>query len=314
MVGGQGPVPLPEFFRKFRLASVKHRCDGDQRSGYEDPYLVPPRLELPLMSESWTTRFPTLDVTRDGPILRVWLNRPDSLNPLDTATLDGLANVFTAVNTDFSVRAVVLGGHGRAFSAGADRKNPPKSERLSANSGATERERRHASQIGRRACQAIIDCEVPTIARLHGWVIGGGLAIAGACDFRIAASSTTFSIPEVDLGIPLAWGATPRLIAEIGAAKARELILMCDRFDAAEAYRLGLVHRTVDHADLDGAVDDWAHRLSEKAEIAVHEVKTAFRAYSRMAALGDVTETDGDLMVQASRMPTAKAAFPRMNP
>ena len=256
---------------------------------------------------------PTLDIIRDGAILRVWLNRPDALNPLDTATLDSLAEVFTAVNTEFAVRAVVLGGHGRAFSAGADRKAPPGNERMSVASGASERERRWSSQIGRRACQAIIDCEVPTVARLHGWVVGGGLAIAGACDFRIASVDTTFSIPEVDLGIPLAWGAAPRLIAEIGAARARELILMCDQFSAADAYRMNVVHRVVDHADLDGAVDDWAQRLAAKPEIAVHEVKTGFRAYSRMAALGDVTETDGDLMVQASRSPTARAAFPRLN-
>lgn len=256
---------------------------------------------------------PTLDLVRDANILRVWLNRPDSLNPLDTTTLESLAQVFTAVNTDFAVRAVVLGGHGRAFSAGADRKSPPGSQRMSVASGATERERRWASQIGRRACAAIIDCEVPTIARLHGWVVGGGLAIAGACDFRIASTETTFSIPEVDLGIPLAWGATPRLIAEIGAARARELILLCDRFDAADAYRMNLVHRVVEHADLDGAVDDWAQRLAAKPEIAVHEVKTGFRAYARLATMGDVTETDGDLMVAASRLPAARAAFTQMD-
>ena len=259
-----------------------------------------------------TTPHGPLELEHDEAILRVWLNRPDALNALDTATLDALAEVFDGVRRDFSVRVVVLGGRGRSFSAGADRKRPPGNERMSMASGATDRERRYNSQIGLRACAAIANCDAVTIARVHGWSVGGGLAIAASCDFRIASTDARFSIPEVDLGIPLAWGATPRLIAEIGAAKARELILLCDEFDAAEAERFGVVHRAVAPEQLDAAVDDWARRLAAKPEIAVHEVKTGFRAYARLTALGDVTETDGDLMVAASRLPAAKAAFPKL--
>lgn len=246
---------------------------------------------------------------RDGGLLRVWLDRPDKLNPLDTATLDGIAEVFTAVNRDFSVEAVVLGGRGRAFSAGADRKNSPGGERMSISSGANDRERRWYAQIGHRACSAIVNCEVPTVARVQGWCVGGGLALALSCDFRIAAQDAQFSIPEVDLGIPLAWGATPRLISEIGAAKARELILMCDVIDAAEAARLNVVHRTVPATELDATVDSWARRLAAKPQIAVSEARAAFRSYAHATVLGDVTQTDGDMMMAASRGPAAKAAF-----
>ena len=93
-----------------------------------------------------------------------------------------------------------------------------------------------------------------TIARLHGHAIGGGLALALACDFRVAADDALLDLPEVDLGVPLTWGATPRLIHEIGAARARELILLCDRVDAERAERDGLVHRVVPAAALDAAV------------------------------------------------------------
>jgi enoyl-CoA hydratase/carnithine racemase len=139
------------------------------------------------------------------------------------------------------------------------------------------------------------------------------VALALACDFRIAAQGTVFHVPEVDLGLPLTWGATPRLIAEVGAARARELILLCDRIDARTAERWGLVHRVAPANRLDSTVDSWARRLAEKPEIAVDLAKTQLRALSRRAVLGDVSETDGDLMLSASRSAVARASF-RLQP
>ena len=91
-----------------------------------------------------------------------------------------------------------------------------------------------------------------------------------------------------------------RCATEVGAARAKELILLCDRIDAAEAMRIGLVNRVVDDARLDAAVDDWAGRLASKAPWALHMTKTQFRAYGKAAILGDVTEGDGDLLAAAS--------------
>ena len=252
----------------------------------------------------------TLSVVRDGPILRVWLDRPERRNALNGTALEEIAAVFGSLATDFATRVVVLGGRGASFCAGADRKDPPGHHRLVASWEATERERRWTAQIGLRAARAVEDAEVPTIARLHGHVIGGGLVLAAACDFRLAAEGTVFHVPEVDLGIPLTWGATPRLIHEIGAARARELIMLAAPFDAAEALRIGLVHRVVPAPDLDALADDFARRLAAKPEAAVHMTKTQFRGYARRAALGDATESDGDLLVAASRGDTARRSFP----
>lgn len=252
----------------------------------------------------------TLSVTRDGRILRVWLERPERRNALNGQALEEIAALFGTLATDFPVRVVVLGGRGASFCAGADRKDPPGHARLAAASDATERERRWVAQLGHRAARAIEDAEVVTIARLHGHVIGGGVVLAAACDFRIAAEGTVFQVPEVDLGLPLTWGGTPRLIHELGAARARELVLLCDAIDAAEAHRIGLVHRVVPTADLDGAVDALATRLAAKPEAAVHMTKTQFRSYARRAVLGDVTETDGDQLVAASRGAAARRSFP----
>jgi len=262
---------------------------------------MPPSSSTPTATPS----FSTLEVERDGPILRVWLSRPERLNAIDTTMLREIGDLFGSLETDWETRVVVLGGRGRSFCAGADRKGttgtaPPPS---------SDREIRWNAQLGRRACRAIEECEVPVIARLHGHAIGGGACFAMACDFRIAARETVFQIPEVDLGIPLTWGATPRLIQEMGAARARELILLCDSVDASQAAEWGMLHRVVAADSLDPTVDEMAKRIAAKPEMAVYMTRTQLRAYARMASLGDVTETDGDLLSGALRSPSAKGLF-----
>ena len=112
-----------------------------------------------------------------------------------------------------------------------------------------------------------------TIAAIKGPCVGGGVVLASACDLRIAADDTVFSIPEVDLGIPLAWGGIPRLVREIGPAMTRELVLTCRPFDADEARSIGFVNRVVPRADLEAAVDELADQLAAKAPNVVRTTK-----------------------------------------
>lgn len=249
-----------------------------------------------------------LEIERQGNVARIWLARPALHNALDADTLEELIAACHRLQVEFEVSVVVIGGRGPSFSSGADRKNPP--ARLARGSGNGARQRRYVAQLGRRVLEAIERLEAITIARLHGHVIGAGVVLALGCDLRVAAASTRFAIPEVDLGIPLTWGAVPRLIREVGAARAKELILLCDRIDASEALRMGLVNRVVDDAQLDTVVDDWAQRLASKAPWALHMTKTQFRAYGRTAVLGDVTESDGDLLASASAEDPARFALP----
>ena len=239
-----------------------------------------------------------LEVERDGAIARVWLARPEKRNPLDTETLEELIALYDGFARDLDVRVAVLGGRGVSFCAGADRSAPPGFTGLR---GGSQRELRWAAQLGRRAVTAIADAEVVTVARLHGHVLGGGLCLAVACDFRLAATDARLALPEIDLGLPLTWGGTARLVHELGAARARELIMLCDQVDGAAAERWGLVHRAVPAEELDAVVDDWATRLAGKPEVAVHMAKTQFRALSRLGGLGDTTELDGDLLLGATR-------------
>jgi enoyl-CoA hydratase/carnithine racemase len=255
-------------------------------------------------------RYETLEIEERGPVARVWLARPERRNALNGRALEEIEDCFAAFQTRFETRVVVLGGRGASFCAGADRRDPP-GARMAASSGATPRERRHAAQLGLRAARAIERCEVLTIARIHGHAIGGGLVLALACDFRVAAEGAVLQVPEVDLGLPLTWGALPRLVQELGAARAREWILLCDRIDASTARDAGAVHRVVPADGLDAAVDELAARLAAKPEVAVHMTKTQLRACAAAAALGDVAEADGDLLYAASRSAAARESFER---
>jgi len=254
------------------------------------------------------TTYETITIQHAGAVAHVWLDRAERRNALSPLVLEELIAACDELQRHFDTPIVILGGRGPAFCAGADRKDPP--ARMAHASGAGARERRWVSQLGRRALEALERLEAITIARLHGHVIGGGLVLALACDLRVAATSTSFRIPEVDLGVPLTWGAAPRLAREVGMARARELILLGDRFDAATAERYGLVNRVVPDDGLDAAVHDWARRIAAKPPWALHMTKTQFQAYGRAVPLGDVTTMDGDLLAAASAEDPTRFAFP----
>jgi enoyl-CoA hydratase/carnithine racemase len=139
--------------------------------------------------------------------------------------------------------------------------------------------------------------------------VGGGACFALACDFRVAASDARFRVPEVDLGVPLTWGATPRLLSEIGAARTREVLMLCEDIEAERAASWGIAHRVVAPDDLDAEVDRLAAVLAGKPEMAIHMTKTQLRSYARLAAVGDVTESDGDLLDLALRSESARGLF-----
>ena len=163
----------------------------------------------------------------EGDVGRIVLNRPECMNALDPDTLDQL--LLAARQLDESaVRVVVIEGEGRAFSVGADlnafaslisRAPKPSGEELRAIEGQ-----------GRAMVDTISRMRAVTVASTHGYAIGGGLLLMLACDLRVAEADTVMSIPEVAIGIPLAWGGVPILTREIGASTARYLIMTCRRF------------------------------------------------------------------------------------
>ena len=183
-----------------------------------------------------------VDVESEGGVARIFLNRPEKVNALGSASLQALLRALQTLEGDKELRAVVLGGRGRAFCGGADVKELAA---LDASSAPSFVHKIHA------VCAAIRGLPVPVIARLHGAVIGAGLEIAAACDLRIAAEGTKFAMPEVRLGIPSVVEAAllPRLM---GAGRAAWLVLTGEAIDARRACEWGLIEQV----GSDDAVDD----------------------------------------------------------
>lgn len=247
--------------------------------------------------------FERIELEWDGPVLRAWLDRPDKRNAHDRLMVEEVGDLFLALNTTYGVRVCVLGGRGPTFCAGADRRERPAGTD-------DERQARYLGRLGRRATRAIEECDVPTIARVQGHAAGGGSCLAVSCDFRVTTDSTQFWVPEVDLGTPLPWSAVPRLIQEIGMARARRYVMLAERIDGRTALEWGLVHESVaDEADLDAAVDAFVRRILELPELAVDMTKAQFRGYARATALGDLSETDGDLSSIVARSPAFAERF-----
>jgi enoyl-CoA hydratase/carnithine racemase len=256
------------------------------------------------MSDDLTASYTTLDSERVGDALHVWLDRPHKLNAVDSVMLREVGDLFMSLEREHDARVVVLGGRGRSFSVGADR-NPDKDPEYPTS----ERGKRWQANLGRRACRAIEDCPIPTVARVQGHAIGGGMCFAMSCDFRITTPETAWYLPEVELGVPLTWAAIPRLAQEIGTARARQLVMLADRIDGTTAAAWGVAHACVSAAELDVTVQSMVERISSLPELAVHMTKTTFRSYNQQHALGDVSETDADLFRLAQSDPTVASNF-----
>ncbi|HYW02525.1 MAG TPA: enoyl-CoA hydratase/isomerase family protein [Gammaproteobacteria bacterium] len=251
--------------------------------------------------------FETLAATADGPVGYLTLDRPARLNALGPRTMQELVEAAQWFDTQDHVRVVVLSGRGRAFCAGADLKDPPTAG-SAPDSGHPWARRREIGQLGLRMADAVERMRAVTVARLHGYVVGGGLVLASACDLRVAAEDTVFSIPEVDLGIPLAWGGIPRLVREIGPAMTKELVMTCRRFSAAEARALGFLNRVVPGGELDETVAELAAGVAEKPVVPVVITKDHVNAVVRNMSGAASAFADGDVLMGISRDPDSQAA------
>ena len=155
-----------------------------------------------------------------------------------------------------------------------------------------------------------------TIAAVNGFAIGGGLSLAMACDFRIAAAGARIWIPEVALGVPYLWGSVTRLINLVGMSKAKEMIMTCDEVTAEEAHKIGLVNRVVPLEQLNAAALELANKLASKPPMALRRTKDFFKALGN-GRIGDITYADAYLGLSCSAsedMGEAMAAFKEKRP
>ena len=138
-----------------------------------------------------------------------------------------------------------------------------------------------------------------TVAAIHGHCVGGGVLIAAACDIRIAAQDATFSIPEVDVGIPLAWGGIPRLVRELGPTLTKDLVLTCRPFDAAEAARVRFVSRLVTAEELSAQAQAVAEKLASQPAYALRVTKQHVDAVAEESGSTAQSFRDADTLLAA---------------
>jgi len=190
----------------------------------------------------------TLDIRIDGPVAHVWLNRPEVRNAFNDATIAELTKTFLALGHNPQLRAVVLGAHGKAFSAGADL------NWMRAMADYTwEQNRDDAARLA-EMLWTLYSCPLPVVGRLQGDCYAGGVGLAAVCDVLVAAEGVQFCLSEAKLGL-LPATISPYVIRAMGEQAARRYFITAERFSAAEAHRLGLVHEVCPAEVLDERVD-----------------------------------------------------------
>lgn len=194
-------------------------------------------------------------IARAGGVAEVVFDRGDGRNALSRQAILELTEAARNFADDLETQAIVLTGAG-AFTAGADLKDPAMDRRRA--SGLLER--RHMVKIGPALCDAWEQVEQVTICAIERYAIGGGVALAAACDFRILGRTATLRLPEIPLGMNMSWHAVPRLVSLVGPARAKQFILYGENLAAAEALAWGLADQVVD----DGGAREAARALAQK--------------------------------------------------
>ncbi len=235
--------------------------------------------------------YETLALERHGDgVATLTLSRPDKLNALSRTMHAEIQAACAELHEDFETRVLVITGAGRAFTGGADIKEPPEPQ------AANDLQLRYRAGLGARTCDAVESLDQVTIAAVNGLCVGGGVVLVMSCDIRLAAESAWFSIPEVQLGWPLTWDGLPRLAREIGPSRTLELTTTCDRFTAQQALEWGMIGHVVPDDDLLQQATTLASRIASKPPVAVALTKATMRALKRGMDTGHATYSDADLI------------------
>ena len=208
----------------------------------------------------------TLEIEREGHVARVWLNRPDVRNAFNDGVIAELRSGFDALAADTSLRAIVLGGRGKAFCAGADL------SWMKTMAGYTWEQNRADAQALADMLWAIYRCPVPVVGRIQGDCYAGGVGLAAVCDVLVAADGVQFCLSEARLGL-LPATISPYVIRAMGEQAARRYFVTAERFSAAQAAAMGFVHEVCAADELDAKVDEIVATLVGNGPMALRACK-----------------------------------------
>jgi methylglutaconyl-CoA hydratase len=251
-----------------------------------------------------------LQMEFDGPVARIWMNRPEARNAFDGLMTTELRKTLFDLRTVDAVRVIVIGGRGPAFCAGADL------QWMKATVAFTREENLREAQALADLFFTIYESPKPVVARVHGAALGGGAGLVAACDIPVAALGTQFGFTEVRLGIIPAL-ISPYVVSKIGESAARELFLTGARFEAVKAAEIGLVRQAVPEEDLDQVVEARIAELLQSAPRAVAEAKALIRevAWRRVEDVQRYTvERIADIRISAEAQEGMKAFLEKRKP
>lgn len=234
------------------------------------------------------------DTELDG-LVTITLNRPEKLNSLTIELHEEFQDALIALESDVEARVIVLTGEGRAFSAGAH------IGQMKEEKPVNDIDRLNRAHLGGRTCELIDRLPQVVIGSVNGLAVGGGVVLLSACDLRLAAESAWFSIPEVELNLPLTWQALPRLMRELGPARTKELVMVCERFSAADAERWGFVNHVYPDHELASRTRALAAKLLSMDPLALTLTKAACAALENNMVSKDVSYSDNALLLLSYR-------------
>lgn len=230
----------------------------------------------------------------------ITLNRPERHNAFDEALIAELSEAIAVISGEPAVRVVVISSTGKSFCAGADLNWMQRAAGLSGEENL--RDARVLAELFRRVAQ----CPKPVIARVQGPAYGGGVGLVAACDIAIGTLDAQFSLSEVKLGIIPAV-ISPHVIGAIGERHARRYMLTAERFSAAEAYRIGLLHEVVtDESGLDDAVGKITEALLKNSPNALTECKSLVAAVAGKSLTAEVVEDTAQRITRVRTSPEGR--------
>lgn len=237
--------------------------------------------------------FKLLATEMRGAVMMVTLRRAENRNALNPELMREMADLAIELRRGADVAAVIVTGEGKAFSAGADIKDP----RLF--SPDTSIDSRRLATIGPEMVRAWETLPQVTIAAIEGYAIGGGLALAMACDFRVAGRSSFVSVPEVDLGAIYGMHSIPRLVAAIGPARTKRMVMFAERISAETCADWGLIDELTEDGGALARANEMAETLAAKPRLAIEMNKRAINAVA-MAFSEIASHADMDQLLAAS--------------
>ena len=215
--------------------------------------------------------FMHLEIELDGPVATIWMNRPDLHNAFDEDLIAELTAACKALDDDDDVRVVILAGRGKSFSAGADLNWMKRA----ADNGIDDN--LDDARTLARMLRALAEMRKPTIARVQGAALGGGMGLAAACDITVASTKAVFATSEVRFGI-IPSAISPYVLRAIGARQAYRYFQSAERIEAVRAREIGLVHETVEPEQLDAKVQEIVAALLQGGPLSQTAAKSLIRA------------------------------------